>query len=350
MGASSVYYHDSTVTLIHANSLDALAEMPADSVDCIVTSPPYFALRNYGLPPTHWPETSYVPMAGLPPVNIEAMACALGCEPTPQAFIAHLVLIFEHARRVLVSDGTLWLNIGDSYSSRADASVGPISGRSRASVMPARVNTTAAVPRKNLLGIPWQLAFALQAQGWILRKDVIWNKPNATPESVQDRPSSRYEDLFLFSKSPRYWFDLDPIRQPHADVSVRRAQPHRSAPGRSAREGIPYEGIAGAQTMRLDQMNHPKGRNPGDVWTIPTQPFPGAHFAAMPPRLAQQCVLAGCKPGGTVLDPFNGSGTTGLAAQRSGRRYVGVDLKAEYLKLSLTARLRDAALDFQEGA
>lgn len=347
MSASSVYYQDSTVTLIHANSLDALAEMPADSVDCIVTSPPYFALRNYGLPPTHWPETSYVPMAGLPPVNIEAMACALGCEPTPHAFIAHLVLIFEHARRVLASDGTLWLNIGDSYSSRADASVGPISGHSRANVMPARVNTTSAVPRKNLLGIPWQLAFALQAQDWIVRRDVIWHKPNGMPESVADRPAGRHEYLFLLTKSDQYWFDLDAIREPAAAPrGASHTWAERKGMGAPMRRGSNPEQACGDSGFATGIT----GRNPGDVWTIPTQPFPGAHFAAMPPRLAQQCVLAGCKPGGTVLDPFNGSGTTGLAAQRSGRRYVGVDLKDEYLKLSLTARLRDAALDFQEGA
>lgn len=344
------YYRDSTVTLVHGDALAVLGSMADQQVDCVVTSPPYFALRNYGVPPSDWPALSYVPMAGLPAVDIPAMSCPLGGEPTPQAYIGHLVLIFMQAHRVLTEDGTLWLNMGDSYSSRADASTGPTAGRARPNVMAEKVNTTSYVPRKNLLGTPWQLAFALQAQGWILRRDVIWHKPNGMPESVNDRPAARHEYMFLLTKSENYWFDLDPIRAPHAEVSLQRAQPHRAAPGKSAREGAPYEQVANAQTLRLDQMNHPKGRNPGDVWTIPTQPFPAAHFAVMAPSLAQRCVLSGCKPGGTVLDPFNGSGTTGLACQRTGRNYLGIDLKRTYLDLSLKIRLRDAALDFQAGA
>ncbi|WP_229481725.1 DNA-methyltransferase, partial [Mycolicibacterium mageritense] len=182
----------------------------------------------------------------------------------------------------------------------------------------------------------------------ILRRDIVWNKPDAKPESVTDRPSSRHEFVFLFSKSARYWFDLDAIREPHSDTSIKRTAPHRSPPGRAAREGKPYVGVGQRETMRLDQMNHPRGRNPGDVWSINTVPFPHAHFAVMPPQLAQKCVIAGCKPGGTVLDPCSGSGTTGLAAQRTGRRYIGVDIRADYLDLSLHTRLRDTPLHFHD--
>lgn len=171
---------------------------------------------------------------------------------------------------------------------------------------------------------------------WILRNDIIWAKPNAMPESVTDRLSSRHEHLFMLTKSPRYWFDLDPIREPHA-----------SEPGR---EGANY--MRGQKAMRPVGPNSGAysegGRNPGDVWTIATQPFPGAHFAVMPIEIARRAIVAGCKPGGTVLDPFSGSGTTGLAAQRVGRKYVGIDLNADYLALSLRTRLQQAALDLTE--
>jgi site-specific DNA-methyltransferase (cytosine-N4-specific) len=318
------YFRDDQVTLYHGKALDIAHQLPSSSVDCIVTSPPYFNLRDYGA------DGQY------------------GLEATPTEYVENLRQLFAELRRVLTGDGTLWLNLGDTYSSRADASAGPTSGRTRPHAMPARSNTTGTIGRKQLLGIPWRVAFALQDDGWILRRDIVWEKPCAKPESVTDRPSSRHEYVFLLTKSPKYWFDLDAIREPHAAASVKRVAPHRSPPGRSAREGTPYVGVGQRETMRLDQMNHPRGRNPGDVWSISSVPFPHAHFAVMPPTLAQKCVVAGCKPGGTVLDPCNGAGTTGLAAQRTGRRYIGIDIRADYLDLSLQTRLRDAALDFDD--
>ena len=190
------------------------------------------------------------------------------------------------------------------------------------------------VPAKNLLGIPWRTAFALQDDGWILRNDIIWAKPNGMPESVTDRLSTKHEHLFMLSKSPRYWFDLDPIREPHV-----------SEPGR---EGENF--MRGQKAMRPvgpNSGNYPEGgRNPGDVWTIATQPFSEAHFATFPPALPERCIQAGCKPGGVVLDPFSGSGTTGLAASRHGRRYIGIDLNRDYLDLSLRTRLAQGSLDF----
>lgn len=317
------YYCDEHVTLYHGKALDVARQMPSGSVDCIVTSPPYFQLRDYRA------EGQY------------------GVEATPEAYVDNLRTLFGELRRVLADDGTLWLNLGDTYSTRADASAGPTSGRGRPRVMPGRTNTTGTLGRKQLLGIPWRVAFALQDQGWILRRDIVWNKPDAKPESVTDRPSSRHEFVFLFSKSQRYWFDLDAIREPHADTSIKRTAAHRSPTGRAAREGKPHVG-GRQETMRLDQMNHPRGRNPGDVWSINTVPFPHAHFAVMPPQLAQMCVVAGCKPDGTVLDPCSGSGTTGLAAQRTGRRYIGVDIRADYLDLALQTRLRDTPLHFHD--
>ncbi|GJO50191.1 methyltransferase [Mycobacterium marinum] len=330
------YYQDEQVTLYHGDALAVARELPDGAADCIVTSPPYYGLRDYGA------EGQY------------------GLEKTPGEYVENLRVLFTELRRVLAGDGTLWLNLGDSYSGSWGNQGhgfkqvrGDLHDKQReARAFKSGTNTGTIRPgmpaSKNLFGTPWRVAFALQDDGWILRNAIIWHKPNSMPESVQDRLSGRYEHVFLFAKSRRYWFDLDAIREPHAEVSIKRAAPHRTPPGRSAREGVPYDGISAAQTLRLDQMNHPGGRNPGDVWTLPTQPFPGAHFAAFPPALPTRCILAGCKPGGTALDPFNGSGTTGLAAQRTGRRYIGIDISAEYLDLTLRTRLREQTLDFGE--
>lgn len=183
------YFCDKQVTLYHGKALDVARQLPSGSADCIVSSPPY-NLRDYGT------DGQY------------------GLERTPAEYVNNLRDLFTELRRVLTDDGTLWLNLGDTYSTRADASAGPTSGRSRPHAMPGRINTTTTLGRKQLLGIPWRVAFALQDDGWILRRDIVWDKPNAKPESVTDRPSSRHEYLFLLTKSPRYWFDLDAIREP----------------------------------------------------------------------------------------------------------------------------------------
>lgn len=327
------YYQDDQVTLYHGQALDVARGFADGSVDCIVTSPPYYGLRDYGT------EGQY------------------GLEESPAEYVENLRALFSELRRVLADDGTLWLNIGDSYASRTKGSggtgkstLGAASGgnaisaagilrsQERQQMRTRRIDP--GVPDKNLIGIPWRVAFALQDDGWILRNAIIWHKPNAMPESVTDRLSSRYEHVFMFSKSKQYWFDLNPIREPH-----------ESAPGR---EGANC--LRGQKSIRPVGPNSGTysegGRNPGDVWEIATQPFPGAHFATFPVPLPQRCILAGCKPGGAVLDPFSGSGTTGVAAQNTGRRYVGIDLNRDYLDLSLThpKRLREATLDFGEGA
>ncbi len=316
---SEPYYQDEHVTLHHGDALMVARELPAAAADCIVTSPPYFGLRDYGS------EGQY------------------GLEASPAEYVERLRALFAELRRALADDGTLWLNLGDSYSGGGRKSYDTAGGKTRARGH-CESRPGSDVPGKNLLGIPWRVAFALQDAGWILRNAIIWNKPNAMPESVRDRLSGRYEHVFLFSKRSRYWFDLDPIREDQSPVSIARAQraDMRSKPGWSdAYLGNPPRGLA-----KQSERDTTIGRNPGDVWDLPTQPFPGAHFAVFPVALPQRCILAGCKPGGTVLDPFNGSGTTGLAAQRTGRKYIGIDINAEYLDLTLASRLQQSALDF----
>lgn len=328
----TVHYRDDQITLHHGDALEISRQLPATSVDCIVTSPPYYGLRDYGTPGQY------------------------GLEETPGAYVETMCALFAELRRVLADDGTLWLNIGDSYAG-SWGNQGHVIDRPdfhtkyrTAEALPARTRTGSRAPGgpppKNLYGIPWRVAFALQDDGWILRNAVIWHKPNAMPESVTDRLSARYEHVFLFSKSRRYWFDLNPIREPVTEQSSRalsfaRTTKSADVPGQRYRQHRADRGATGEST---------NGRNPGDVWTLPTQPFPGAHFAVYPVQLPQRCILAGCKPGGIVLDPFNGSGTTGLAAQRTGRRYIGIDINRDYLDLTLNTRLRDATLDFGAGA
>jgi site-specific DNA-methyltransferase (cytosine-N4-specific) len=260
--------------IIEGDASTALAGLPAELFRCCVTSPPYWGLRDYG---------------------IEAQ---IGAETEPEAFIEKLVCVFDQVHRVLRSDGTLWLNIGDSYTSgnrgyRAPDRKNPVRA------MSYRPPTPEGLKPKDLVGIPWRLAFALQERGWFLRSDIIWEKPNCMPESVKDRPTRAHEYLFLLTKSDRYYF---------------RA-----------------EAIAG-----------PKGRNARSVWSIPTEPFPAAHFATFPPRLVEPCLRAGSVPGDWVLDPFLGSGTVGAVAETLNRRFVGVELNPEYVSLA-QARIREAA-------
>ncbi|UXE03952.1 DNA methylase [Mycobacterium phage Phalconet] len=336
----TTYYQDDQVKLFLGDALQVARGLPDGAADCIVTSPPYYGLRDYGA------EGQY------------------GLEESPAAYVETMRALFAELRRVLADDGTLWLNIGDSYAS---GPVGTQNGqcgkratdgkRTRAEKALSCHRPASDVPPKNLLGIPWRVAFALQDDGWILRNDIIWQKHNGMPESVTDRLASKHEYVFMFSKQQRYWFDLDAIREPHSTATVARLASGpvsiaRRTPGEK-REAHVYGKASGTNltaTGKGHNSGHTAGKNPGDVWTLPTQPFAGAHFAVFPPALPQRCILAGCKPGGTVLDPFNGSGTTGLAAQRTGRRYIGIDLNSDYLDLSLRTRLADSALNFEEPA
>ena len=344
----TLHFQDSTVTLYHGRALDIARELPDESVNCIVTSPPYFKLRDYGV------EGQY------------------GLEATPGEYVENQRILFAELWRVLAHDGTLWLNLGDSYAGSwgnqgHDPKRADLHTKCRdAEALPTRRRTGSSRPgmpaAKNLIGIPWRVALALQEDGWILRNDIVWSKPNAMPESVTDRLSSRYEHVFMFSKSSRYWFDLNPIKVPvktqrgaalnwareskEADVPGQGHHQHRAdrtpyAPGMNPQN---IKAANGSQ-HRLPS-DHPGTRNPGDVWEIPTQPFAGSHFAVMPIALAERCILAGCRPNGTLLDPCSGIGTTGLVAQRTGRRYIGIDINRDYLDLSLRSRLHNAALDF----
>jgi DNA modification methylase len=316
--AVTPYFTDGDVTLWHGDALTVLRDLPDGSVDSCVTSPPYFGLRDYG---------------------VEGQ---MGAEASPAEYVENMRALFTEVRRVLADDGTLWLNLGDSYvHKKASGPQGVVGERASRTFTASGSGGYAGLPEKNLLGIPWRVAFALQDDGWILRNSIIWHKPNAMPESVTDRLSTRHENVFLFSKSRRYWFDLDPVREAHTSDLP---------PGYSKTYGEWVRTTDGNHNRTGVQGLHVNGKNPGDVWSIPTQPFPGAHFAVFPLAIPERCILAGCKPGGTVLDPFSGSGTTGLAAAKHGRKYVGIDLNAEYLKLSLETRLQQATLDFGESA
>lgn len=315
------YYDDGQVTLLLGDVREVLRELPAESVNCVVTSPPYWSLRDYGV------------------------RGQLGLEPTPEMFVAHMVEVFREVRRVLRPDGTLWLNIGDSYSSGGrgyyDASPGANKGHH---VARNRPRAPYGMKPKDLVGIPWMLAFALRADGWWLRQDIIWSKPNPMPESVRDRCTRAHEYLFLLSASDRYWSDFGAIREPAGYPSERpqnsfaREQPDiplqkpQKRKNRTARPGIDTHG--GAQGNGY--MEYPADtRNRRSVWHIPTAPFPEGHFATFPPALVEPCILAGCPEGGLVLDPFIGSGTTAMVARQLGRRAVGIDLNGEYLEMAV---------------
>lgn len=322
------YYQDNTLTLLLGDAVEQLRTLPAGRVACVVTSPPYFGLRDY-----------------------EGNPNQIGAEASPTEYVAALGRVFAEVHRVLADDGTLWLNLGDSYYS-GRGNPGPNSADQK---QPARRGWVRPVDRpgqdwakpKDLLGIPWRAAFALQDAGWYLRNAIVWNKPNAMPESVQDRLAGRYEMLFMLTKSRRYWFDLDSIREPYSPnkpwgINTSNKPGEATARVRGHRADQHQTGLAGPRT------EHPIGRNPGDVWAIPTAKLAEAHFAAFPVDLPRRCIAAGCRPGGTVLDPFSGAGTTALAAQQLGRRAVGIDINAAYHDIALR-RLSDAPLPLLDG-
>jgi DNA modification methylase len=301
-----------TSSLVVSDAMNWLDGMPGNSAQCCVTSPPYFGLRDYG------------------------HAGQIGLEETPDAYVARLVDVFREVRRVLRDDGTLWLNLGDSYASggmsnpSAKSTLG--GGKDRGA---ASYSITRAVPAgykpKDLLGIPWMVAFALRADGWFLRSDVIWHKPNPMPESVRDRPTKAHEYVFLLTKSVRYFYDAAAIAEPFADERM----------GASGAKALPYSAGSGRHdTLAQDGkavLGAPPAtgyRNARSIWTITPKPYRGAHFATMPPDLARRCVLAGSRLGSLVIDPFAGAGTTLLVAQQEGREWAGCDLNPDYVALA----------------
>jgi site-specific DNA-methyltransferase (cytosine-N4-specific) len=304
------YFESGDVTLFHGDALEVARGLGSGSVRTIVTSPPYFGLRDYG-------EDGQI-----------------GAEASVGEYVARMVALFRELRRVLADDGTLWLNLGDSYSSSGSGTQGESGDRaSRTFTADGLRGRGGMLPAKNLIGVPWRVAFALQEDGWILRSDIIWAKPNPMPESVTDRPTKAHEYLFLFAKSPRYYYDAEAI----AEVGAGRTDL-----GKMRYEGRPNPGGWSDTGSRDSEV-----RNRRTVWDIATVPFPGSHFAVYPPELIRPCIRAGSAPGDTVLDPFSGSGTTGAVATFEGRKYIGIDLNQEYLDLSLRTRFQQPTLTWE---
>jgi DNA modification methylase len=309
-----------SITVIEGDSREVLATLPSESVQCCVTSPPYFGLRDYG------------------------NDGQIGLEATPDAYVAQLVAVFREVRRVLKDDGTLWLNLGDSYARTGgtDRKVSETAqvGSTRNTLQQIQNRTTTAAQfgakEKDLLGIPWRVAFALQADGWYLRSDIIWHKPNPMPESVTDRPTKAHEYVFLLSKSARYFYDAKAIAEP--SVEPDRVRLDRVGGASHVERGQHSVGglFVGAQN-----------RNARTVWSITTKPFKGAHFATMPSELAERCIKAGSAAGGMVLDPFGGAGTTGLVADQLGRDATLIELNPTYAAMA-RARIADYAPLFAE--
>lgn len=268
--------------IINGNSLDVLKTIDSESVNCVVTSPPYYGLRDYGVDGQ------------------------IGLEETPKEYIERLVEVFHEVKRVLRDDGTLWINIGDTFSSYSLCNMG--------------------LKPKDLIGIPWMLAFALRADGWYLRQDIIWHKPNPMPESVTDRCTKSHEYIFLLSKSKKYYFDHEAIKED----AVYKQDP-RAGYGRLHYRGK-REGAKGTGQENFVAIKDK--RNKRDVWRVNVKPFKEAHFATFPEALIEPCILAGCEVGGTVLDPFFGSGTVGVVAVKNGRNYIGIELNKDYCKLA----------------
>ncbi|TAD89908.1 MAG: site-specific DNA-methyltransferase [Alphaproteobacteria bacterium] len=330
---------ETSVRVITADCRAALRDLPDSSVQAIVTSPPYYGLRDYGV------------------------AGQIGQEDSLAEYVGNLTAVFREARRVLRDDGTLWLNLGDSYGSvggdtyhgfnRRWSGTGGHGSKQDATLtgVKDRILRTGLVA-KNLLGVPWRVAFALQADGWILRQDIIWHKPNPMPESVRDRCTKAHEYLFLLSKAERYFFDTTAMQEDavygargseyYSGKTLEYQSGRTSKKKRESRKRGEFDGKTNEQPGREAFRAIRDTRNRRSVWTVATKPYAGAHFATFPPDLIAPCILAGSKPGDVVLDPFGGAGTTGLVAHRLQRRAVLIELNPAYAEMA-RARVRDDA-------
>lgn len=317
-------------TIYQGDALEVLKTWPSDFVDCVITSPPYWGLRDYGVDRQ------------------------LGLEKTPEEYVIKMIEIFREVKRVLKKDGTCWLNLGDSYASNGkeggdiDLDKGIDIQRGR-----GRLNKHSVIKSKDLVGIPWRVAFALQADGWYLRQDIIWAKPNPMPESVIDRCTKSHEYIFLLTKSPKYYFNNEAIKEKaiyglHSKESRPPGIVRDRLYGYDSKEAV-LRGRVINETKNGITIRHPKGkhgsaqqspktlvdmRNKRDVWTVATKPYAEAHFATFPQDLIVPMIKAGCPDGGVVLDPFMGSGTTAYVARTLGKNYLGIELKSEYIKLA----------------
>lgn len=322
--------------IVEGDCIEGMRSIDDGSVNCVVTSPPYFGLRDYG----HDGQ--------------------IGLEETPDAFVAKLVEVFREVRRVLRDDGTVWLNLGDSYTGYwGEKYAHKPFGSDRTADESTPPNKITAfknwgMKNKNLIGIPWRVAFALQADGWYLRQDIIWHKPNPMPESVRDRCTKAHEYIFLLSKAERYYFDSEAMQEPASKGAAgsefhtgktgahqlgRASTKPRTAGNKSHKYVTAYDGSDAeehrtkAGLMKIADTPW-ETRNRRSVWTVATKPYKGAHFATFPPDLIRPCILAGCPKDGTVLDPFGGSGTTALVALEEGRNAVLCELNPSYIALA----------------
>jgi DNA modification methylase len=314
-----------TAEILNGDCIEMMKTLPDRSVNCCVTSPPYFGLRDYG----HEGQ--------------------IGLEETPDAFVQKMVEVFSEVKRVLRDDGTLWLNLGDSYvgatsQHKEGGSAGensciskktmsgiPQSGRGNRN----RAMNANGLTMKQLIGIPWRVAFALQADGWYLRQDIIWHKPNPMPESVTDRCTKAHEYIFLLSKSARYFYDHSATMEPaqYGEQHAAKATSWGTNRKHPNKTNLREYAFAGDNHTCHKAADGSYSRNKRSVWTVTTKPYKGAHFATFPPDLIRPCILAGCPTGGTVLDPFGGSGTTGQVAMEEGRKSILCELNPEYVQL-----------------
>ena len=316
------YYDSDGIKIFHGDCRDVLPTLEAGSVNCCVTSPPYWGLRDYGTDGQ------------------------LGLESTPEEYVETMVAVFREVWRVLADDGTLWLNLGDSYASNWgmgakrksswwSSASGKLEGKGWNEVETAippnsfKPGRADGLKVKDLVGIPWMVAFALRKDGWYLRSDIIWHKPNPMPENVTDRPTKSHEYLFLLTKSQRYYYDADAIRE-DAEYGRRSAFRSNNYTNNRSMNNVPT--VNGGTISGADPE---AGRNRRSVWTIPTYSYSGAHFATFPPKLIEPCIKAGCPEGGLILDPFLGSGTTAAVANKHGCRFVGTEINEEYVKLAV---------------
>ncbi|WP_431030102.1 DNA-methyltransferase [Lysinibacillus sp. LZ02] len=310
--------------------LEVLKSLPSESVNTVVTSPPYWGLRDYG---------------------VEGQ---IGLESSVDEYVTAIVDVFREIKRILKDDGTLWLNLGDAYAGsgrgrNADGKGNPgkvhmQSPGQHGGILKVSKNVEGLKP-KDLIGLPWRVAFALQADGWYLRQDIIWNKPNAMPESVIDRPTKSHEYLFLLSKQPKYYYDHEAIKEPaiYGTQDIRGSQGAFGQPQKQRRVDKArgsFNGKYGSEAFRAIRDK----RNKRSVWTVSTKPLKEAHFATFPEDLIEPCILSGCPLDGVVMDPFFGSGTTGLVALKHGRNFIGIELNPEYIKIA-EKRLSEVQLE-----
>lgn len=355
--------------ILQGNNIEIMPQLEAESFHTCVTSPPYWGLRDYGLPTSYWPEVTYMPMPGLSPITVPEWTGCLGLEPTPEMFVAHSVLVFREVWRLLRPDGTLWMNYGDSYAGagprRDEGFNARWHGKHYLSDKQGdidRVRPGRAMPNglktKDLIGIPWRIAFALQADGWYLRMDNIWSKPNPMPESVADRPTKAHEYFFLLSKSERYYYDHEAIKEHMAESSIARLRQNidgqqgsdRANGGSKTNGTMKAVGKAYSFKRKVNEgevpgkskqhredradVEYSGSRNKRSVWTVATAQFKEAHFATFPEKLIEPCILAGAPVGGKVLDPFGGSGTTLKVAMENNRECTIIEMGEQYVEIA----------------